>query len=163
MCCLYFTSITAVSLWLYRVSAAQDVVQQLILRLIHFLLNCPQTQDVIQPVLVNPRPCFTHTTFKKKKKRRRGRDMEQLFAHQFCSLWKSQSEAAARSQWHGGGSMCIYGLSVIGSFKSLRQELHWWKSAPCHCDLKAYEIWFGVWDRIINDSECIYSGLGRHI
>ncbi len=63
--CLYFTSIIAVSLWLYRVSAAQDVVQQLILRLIHFLLNCPQTQAVIQPVLVNPRPCLTHTTFKK--------------------------------------------------------------------------------------------------
>lgn len=42
--CLYFSSIMAISLWLYRMSAAQDVVQQLILRLIHFLLNHPQTQ-----------------------------------------------------------------------------------------------------------------------
>lgn len=48
------------SLWLYQVSAAQDVVQQLILRLIHFLLNCPQTEAVIQPVLVNPRCCLAH-------------------------------------------------------------------------------------------------------
>lgn len=65
MCCLSFTSIIGVSLRLYRVSAAQDVVQQLILRLIHFLLNCPQTQAVIQPVLVNPRLCLTRTTLKK--------------------------------------------------------------------------------------------------
>lgn len=35
-------------------SAAQDVVQQLILRLIHFLLNCLQTAAVIQPVRANP-------------------------------------------------------------------------------------------------------------
>lgn len=69
MCCLYFSSIIAVSLWLYRVSAAQDVVQQLILRLIHFLLNCPQTQAVIQPVLVNPRPCVTHMTLKRRQER----------------------------------------------------------------------------------------------
>lgn len=46
------------SLWLYRVSAAQDVVQQLILRLIHFLLNCLQTPAVIQPVPANPRQSF---------------------------------------------------------------------------------------------------------
>lgn len=45
VCCLYFTSIITVSLWLYRVSAAQDVVQQLILRLIHFLLNCPPNSN----------------------------------------------------------------------------------------------------------------------
>lgn len=49
------------SLWLYRVSAAQDVVQQLILRLIHFLLNCLQTAAVIQPVPTNPRHCLAHS------------------------------------------------------------------------------------------------------
>lgn len=36
----YYRHITAVSLWLDQVSAAQDVVRQFILRLIHFLLNC---------------------------------------------------------------------------------------------------------------------------
>lgn len=50
------------SLWLYRVSAAQDVVQQLILRLIHFLLNCLQTAAVIQPVPTNPRHCLAHSS-----------------------------------------------------------------------------------------------------
>ena len=56
--CQYFSSITAASLWLYRVSAAQDVVDQLILRLIHFLLNCPQTWVVIQPNVNNPNALF---------------------------------------------------------------------------------------------------------
>lgn len=36
----YYRHITAASLWLDQVSAAQDVVRQFILRLIHFLLNC---------------------------------------------------------------------------------------------------------------------------
>lgn len=36
----YYRHITAASLWLDQVSAAQDVVRRFILRLIHFLLNC---------------------------------------------------------------------------------------------------------------------------
>lgn len=36
----YYRHITAASHWLDQVSAAQDVVRQFILRLIHFLLNC---------------------------------------------------------------------------------------------------------------------------
>lgn len=56
-------------------SAAQDVVQQLILRLIHFLLNCLQTPAVIQPVSANPRRCLARTVWK-------SRGTWRLFIHQ---------------------------------------------------------------------------------
>lgn len=82
-------------------SAAQDVVQQLILRLIHFLLNCLRTPAVIQPVLANPRRCLVRRVSK-------SWDTWRLFIHQL-----------QRCTAQGNGGTVTVGK---GRFESLRWE-----------------------------------------
>ena len=62
-------------------SATQDVVQQLILRLIHFLLNCPQTRNATGAANVGPKPCSSHRRLRAKS-HAAAEDTEQLL----CSM-----------------------------------------------------------------------------